>query len=77
MPFNPKEESFLHALPGRAPAAPLAPIPHPHAAPHVMPMPGQKHSGPAPGRWDKLQQYLQQPAAAPVAPVNPNEPEIP
>lgn len=89
MAFDPKEEKFLHSLPGgKMPAAPglrqpggapVAGVPRQHMAPvtpHVMPVPGQKHVGPSPGRWDKLQQYLQRPAA-PLAPVNPDESEVP
>lgn len=75
-------------IPGLKPVSPMtkpgavAPMARPHVGgitPGVMPMPGQKHVGPPANRWNKLQQYLDKPAApiSPVAaPMNPEaEPE--
>ena len=87
MAFHPKENRFLHTLPPagapggvvppgmRTPAVAAVPNVHPApVTPHVMPIPGQKRLGPPPGRWDRLQAYLQKPAAS-IAPVKPDEGE--
>lgn len=74
--FDPREKKL--PVPGmKLPGAGVAPIARQHIAPvtpHVMPVPGAKHVGPNPGRWDRLQQYLEKPAA-PIAAVPGEEKE--
>ena len=57
--FKPKVNKFV------PPDSQVAPLPKAHIAtvsPRIMPTPGQKHEGPNPNRWAKLQAYLEKPA---------------